>query len=120
MTEPANSNDTTFSSLIESEQAIERQLAAERIRARLWLESKKVEIERNICLELSHLEENHKNALIVGKIEAMRKVEAMVGDASTMARRMSGIDMAALRPIIRQHMAIIDPRMQHDRPDVQN
>ncbi|WP_432821283.1 hypothetical protein [Trichloromonas sp.] len=120
MKKPEKNNNETFSTLIESEQAIERQLEAERLRAGRWLESEKAEMARTLALELNCIEESRQQRLAAGINEAREKVEKLVHEANEMARRSAGIERTSLAPVIRQHLTAIDPRTQYDRPDVQN
>ncbi|OHB24781.1 MAG: hypothetical protein A2X84_02025 [Desulfuromonadaceae bacterium GWC2_58_13] len=120
MREPVKSDDSPLNTLLEAERAIENQLECERIRARQWLDGKKAEINRRVVLESDHIEANLRHNLAEKKKEAEKSAEAMIDNATTLARRLAAIDSTSLRDLILRHLAPIDPRTRNDRPDVKN
>lgn len=110
----------TLQTIIEVEREIQRMLEEERGRAKAWLERTRQQIQDDLNRETDLLQEQSGRSHRTMREEARRRADVIARKAAAETRELEAFSSERIRELVLRHLAHLDPRSAHDRPDGQS
>ncbi|MCK4509495.1 MAG: hypothetical protein KAU27_13175, partial [Desulfuromonadales bacterium] len=106
--------------IIQLEKRIQFEVTAERARADEWQQRELAAIENSFAAELNTEEERCRQTLTEKKAELQCEGADLEATSSAWRQRLSKLDDATLRDLLKRHLAAILPGGDHDHPHGQS
>jgi hypothetical protein len=112
--------DGLLEEIIQLEKQIQAEVSGEQVRANEWQQRELATLERSFTEEQA-AEKKRCQVMLTEKEAALRREGATLEAASSAwCERLSNIDNAILRNILKRHLAVILPGGDHDHPHGQS
>ncbi len=108
--------DGLLANIIQLEKRIQVEVAAEQARADEWQQRELITIESSLAAALTAEEERFRQMLAEEKAKLQSEGAALEATSSAWCQRLSSLDDATLRDVLKRHLAAILPRGEHDHP----
>lgn len=105
--------------IVQREKALAAEVAAEKERARAWLEEVRSELAMNGEQGLQALQQHGASAQAAALAAAQTAAEERLHQAEALAQRFAALSDEQLQGLIRAKLAAILPARGHDHPDVE-
>ncbi len=112
--------DGLLENIIQLERHIQAEIAAEQARAEQWRQSELASIEDSLAAASAAEEERSRQMLAQSRIDLKRQGAAVEAAAVAWCQRLSELDDATLRDVLKRHLAAILPGGDHDHPHGQS
>ncbi len=112
--------DGLLENIIQLEKNIQSEVTAERARADEWQQRELTAIESSFTAALTADEERYRQMLAGKKAELQNEGAALEATSSAWCQRLSELDDANLRDVLKRHLATILPGGDHDHPHGQS
>ena len=112
--------DGLLENIIQLEKRIQLEVTAERARAEAWQQRELAAIESSLAAALSAEEERCRQMLAEKKAELQSEGAELEATSSAWCQRLSKLDDATLRDLLKRHLAAILPGGDHDHPHGQS
>ncbi len=112
--------DGLLENIIQLEKRIQDGVTAEQARADEWQQRELIAIESSFAAALTTDEERYRQMLAEKKAELQNEGAALEATSSAWFQRLSNLDDATLRDVLKRHLAAILPRGDHDHPHGQS
>ena len=112
--------DGLLENIIQLERRIQAEIAAEQARAGQWQKSELASIEESLAAASAAEEERSRHMLAQSRIDLQREGAALEATSAAWCQRLSELDDATLRDVLKRHLAAILPGGDHDHPHGQS
>ena len=112
--------DGLLENIIQLEKRIQSEVAAEQVHAEEWQQRELTVIESSFSEALADEEERCKQVLADKKAALQSEGAALEATTSAWCQRLSELDDATLRDVLKRHLATILPGGDHDHPHGQS
>ena len=112
--------DKFLESIIQLEKGLQSEAVAEQARASAWQQREVAAIELSLVTALATEEQRCQQLLAENERELQSESAALEATSSAWCQRLSKLDDATLRDILKRHLAAILPGGDHDHPHGQS
>jgi hypothetical protein len=108
--------DGLLENIIQLEKRIQSEVTAERERANEWQKRELTVVESSYAAALTAEKERSRQKLAEKKVELQSEAAALDATSTAWCQRLSNLDDANLRDVLKRHLAAILPGGDHDHP----
>lgn len=112
--------DGLLENIIQLEKRIQSELANEKERAENWQRHELDDLQAALAAAQKAEEDRHRQVMAEAKAELLQEGKVLEAAANAWCQRLSELDDAVLRDVLKRHLAEILPGGEHDHPHGQS